>query len=106
LKSEKYNFKAEIKAAKAEVKAAKAEAKAHKFEKIIIKTDKDNDHSEITMIGNIEISKIQDELIKDGIIKEKSEDLKIFIDDDIIKINDKEIPAEHKEKYKKMLAGF
>jgi len=45
LKSEKYNFKAEIKAAKAEVKAAKAEIKrvSNASKVIIIKSDKDSD---------------------------------------------------------------
>ena len=77
-----------------------------KIEKIIIKKDKDSDLSNIKMIEKIDISNLREELVKDGILKEKSEDLKIFIDDDIIKINDKEIPAEHKDKYKKLLGGF
>ncbi|NOR45905.1 MAG: M48 family metalloprotease [Candidatus Delongbacteria bacterium] len=77
-----------------------------KIQKIIIKSNSDEELGKIKVIEEIDIGKIQDELVKDGIIKEKSEELIIFIDDDVIKINDKEIPAEHKEKYKKLLGGF
>lgn len=108
LKSEEYKVKAEVKAAKAEAKAQKLEQKERaKALKLAVKhAKKDIDLSKIKLIEKIDTDNIREELVKDGIISKNNEELKIFIDDDVIKINDKEIPEKHKAKYKKMLEGM
>ncbi len=52
-----------------------------------------------------DFDKLWDELIKDGLFKEKSDKLKIEIEDDEIEINNVEIPEKLFDKYKKLLEG-
>lgn len=53
--------------------------------------------------SKIFLDDLKSELLKDGLIKEGDEEIKIEIEDDEITINDKPIPKNLKEKYKKLL---
>lgn len=53
--------------------------------------------------SQIRLDDLKKELIKDGLIDKESDEIKIEIDDDEITVNDKPIPDNLKEKYKKLL---
>lgn len=49
------------------------------------------------------LDELKEELLKDGLIKDGEDEIKIEIEDDEILINDKPVPENLKEKYKKLL---
>lgn len=53
--------------------------------------------------SQIRLDNLKKELIKDGLIDKESDEIKIEIEDDEITVNDKPIPDNLKEKYKKLL---
>lgn len=53
--------------------------------------------------SRIRLDNLKKELIKDGLIDKENDEIKIEIDDDEITVNDKPIPDNMKEKYKKLL---
>jgi beta-lactamase regulating signal transducer with metallopeptidase domain len=87
--------------------SSKADIKECKEIKIIVKDGDDDDVNIIKKIdkgeSTIELDDLWKNLIADGLFKEKSDNLKIEIEDDEIEINGVEIPGKLLEKYRKLL---
>lgn len=67
---------------------------------------KDDDAKWVEKAESGDFEKLWNELIKDGLFKEKQDNLKLEIEDDEIEINGVEIPSGLFEKYKKLLEGL
>jgi len=85
-----------------------ADTKECKEIRMIIKDDDDDDDVKIIKKiekdeSTIELDDLWKNLIADGLFKEKSDNLKIEIEDDEIEINGVEVPGKLLEKYKKLL---
>jgi len=87
--------------------SSKADIKECKEIKIIVKDGDDDDVNIIKKFdkgeSTIELDDLWKNLIADGLFKEKSDNLKIEIENDEIEINGVEIPGKLLEKYKKLL---
>ena len=87
--------------------SSKADIKECKEIKIIVKDGDDDDVNIIKKFdkgeSTIELDDLWKNLIADGLFKEKSDNLKIEIEDDEIEINGVEIPGKLLDKYKKLL---